>query len=195
LDKVAGSVTVEEEDKEEEDKEDEDEGGLGKSMAEELDLVHTHHPNELPFLPAPCPYLSALTLTLLPLPTRPCFLLPPHHSPFVCPQDEFEDPDSDRKEMDMLQNLTGTHTIITPPLASRLLPLISRLSPALSPLLLLSSPPLLSEHHIRLLGLESKDGQYKQEDGKPVHAPFYPYPKHEKWIVILYEKTKQRTLR
>lgn len=35
----------------------------------------------------------------------------------------------------------------------------------------------------------------KLDNGPLVHAPFYTWPIHEKWVVFLYEKTKNKTLR
>jgi len=35
----------------------------------------------------------------------------------------------------------------------------------------------------------------KVEHGSLVHSAFYPWPKHEKWVIMLFEKTKNKTLK
>lgn len=37
----------------------------------------------------------------------------------------------------------------------------------------------------------AKASRFKEGDGKLVHAPFFPFPHHERWVVMLMEKTKK----
>jgi len=40
---------------------------------------------------------------------------------------------------------------------------------------------------------KAKPSRFAEGDGKLVHAPFFPYPKHERWMLMLMEKTKKTT--